>query len=77
MFVGDLRLYLFNCVVLSVLSSFAIISLGKRVGCFTLSSCCDVDVNVKCSLVMVTWVGLQFVYVASSGHYLTHSHFFP
>ena len=56
--------------VLSVLSSFAIISLGEGelVVLLELSSPCYVAVSVLCLFLTVMWVGLQCVIVTFPGH---------
>ena len=47
------------CVVLSVLSSFAIMLLGMRADCFTLITFCwHVPVGLSCLFLVVLWVGL-------------------
>ena len=49
------------CAVLSDISSFAIISLGKR-GCFTLI--CHVTDSMSCLFLTVLLVDIQYVIVA-------------
>ena len=61
---------LFCCAGLCVLSSFTMISLGKRelVALLVLSSWCHVAVIGICPFFNVSWVGLQRVIVAFPGH---------
>ena len=61
---------MFCCAVLCVLSSFAIILMGKRelVALLYLSSWCFVTVIVLWLFLMVPWVGLQCVVVIFSDH---------
>ena len=61
---------LFCFAVLCVLSSFTIISLGKRelVALLLLSSLCLVTDFVLCLFLMLLWVGLQFLTLAVPGH---------
>ena len=61
---------LFCFAVLCVLSSFAIISLGKkRAGCFSLlCSECHLAVIILRLFNTVPWVGLLYVIVAFPGH---------
>ena len=68
-FVGDER-SLVCCAVLCVLSSFAIISLGKKelIALLLLSFGELVAVIVICLSLTVQWVSLQCVIVAFSGH---------
>ena len=67
---GVLYSVLFCYMVLIFLSSFAIISLGKRnrVALMQLFSCCDVTVSVLCLLLAVPLFGLQCVIVAVPCH---------
>ena len=70
-FVGEVVWSLFCFAVLCVLSSFAIISLGKRelVALILLSSWCHVAVFVRCLFLAVAWlVPVQFVIVSFFGH---------
>ena len=59
-------------VVLSVLSSFAIILLRKRemVARIWLSSCCHLTACVLCLFLLVPWVNLWSVFVVVPGHTL-------
>ena len=58
------------CSYMSVLSSYAIIPLGKRelVALLLLSSVCHVAVIAICFLLTVQWVGRWCVIVEFSGH---------
>ena len=62
---------LFCCAVLSVISSFAIISLGRREK-WLLKNCflCHGTVSAMCLFLAVQWVGLQCVIVVFPGHVL-------
>ena len=58
---------LFCCVVPNIISSFAIISLEKRPGCFTfIALCCDF--YIMCLFLMMQLVGVQCVILAFPGH---------
>ena len=67
----------FNAILNSVLSSFAIILLRKTelVALLKLCPCCRVTVSVLCLFLAVPWVGLWSVIVAFPGH--THLLFEP
>ena len=67
--VGFCNYSMFCCVLLCVLSSFVIILMGKRAGCFALSSWCLV-IEVWLFLV-IPLVCLQFVIVV----FLDYTHF--
>ena len=58
---------LFCCILSSILSSFAIISLGKR-ELLDLLSNCNVDVSVRCLFLAMRWTGLQCLSVAFPFH---------
>ena len=65
--------FLFCCAVLSVISSFAIISLGKREReKWLLKNCflCHGTFSAMCLFLAVQWVGLQGVIVVFPGHIL-------
>ena len=65
-----------TCTVLCVISSFSLIQLGKRAGCFTvLSFGRHVAVIDLCFLLTVPWVDLQCVILGFPSH--THLHFVP
>ena len=67
---------LFCFAVLCFLSSFAIISLGKRevVALLLLCSECHMSLLSFFDLLAVPWFGLQYMIVAFPGH--THLHFY-
>ena len=58
------------CAVFSDISSFAIISLGKRelVVLLCLSSWCHMAAVVLCLFLIMLWVGLRSVIVTFPGH---------
>ena len=64
---------LFCNTVLSVLSSFAIISLRNRgfIDLLYLCSCCQVALSVHCIFLVVSWVSLLSVIIA----FPRHAHF--
>ena len=61
---------MFCCAVLCVLSSFAIIPMGKRelVALLCLSPWCLVTVSVLCLFNTMLWLGLQCVIVVFPDH---------
>ena len=67
---GVLCLFLFWCVLLCVLSSFAIILKRKRelVALLLFTYGCLVTLNVLRLFIMVLWVGLQCVIVVNPDH---------
>ena len=73
---GVLRLSLFRCALLCVLSSFAIILKRKKVliALLLLSYGCLVTVNVLWLFLMAPWVGLRCLIVVFLDH--THLIFF-
>ena len=56
---------LFCCALLSVISSFAIISFGKR---GQVELLCHLTISGLCLFLVVPWVGLQCVILEFPGH---------
>ena len=67
LFVGFLCLVLVFYAVLSVFSSFAIVSLGKS-WLLKLSSCCHRSFSFQCLFLAMSRVGLQCVILVFLGH---------